>query len=178
MRSTVRNLGTILFGLSLGILLSCGGGGTSGGVNNALNTHNAPTVTAPVTQPVSAAPATQASALEGAEAFSAARLAALQAEGRPVFVDMTAAWCVTCIVNERVALAPASVRQAFKAKRVAYLVGDWTRQDPDITAFLQGHGRDGVPLYVFYPGNGGPPTVLPQILTLGIVLDAITGAPG
>ena len=56
--------------------------------------------------------------------------------------------------------------------------GDWTRQDPQITAFLRQHGRDGVPLYVFYPANGAPPTVLPQILTQGIVLDAIGRGPG
>ncbi len=126
----------------------------------------------------SVAPAAQAAARDGSEPFSAARLAALQSEGRPVFVDMTAAWCVTCLVNEQVALAPAAVRQAFQDRRVAYLKGDWTRQDPEITAFLRRHHRDGVPLYVFYPANGGPPMVLPQILTQGIVLDAIGRRPG
>jgi thiol:disulfide interchange protein DsbD len=125
-----------------------------------------------------AAPATVARADDGTEKFSAARLAALQAEGRPVFVDMTAAWCVTCLVNEHVALAPAAVRRAFAEGRVAYLKGDWTRQDPEITEFLRRHGRDGVPLYVYYPGDGGAPTVLPQILTEGIVLGAIGRPPG
>ncbi len=105
-----------------------------------------------------------------AEAFSPARLAALRAEGRPVFVDMTAAWCVTCLVNERVAIEAASVREAFAARRVAYLKGDWTRQDPTITGFLRAHGRDGVPLYLYYPADAREPRILPQILTPGEVL--------
>ncbi len=112
-----------------------------------------------------------------AERFSAARLASLRAEGRPVFVDMTAAWCVTCLVNEQVALAPQPVRDAFAARGVVYMKGDWTRQDPEITAFLRDHGRDGVPLYVFYPPNG-PPTVLPQVLTQATVLDQLTQLGG
>ena len=123
------------------------------------------------------APTARAGVLDsaGAEAFSAVRLAALRADGRPVFVNMTAAWCVTCLINERIALAPQPVRRAFADHNVAYLKGDWTRQDPQITAFLRQHGRDGVPLYVFYPADGGPPTVLPQILTQGMVLGAISG---
>ena len=124
------------------------------------------------------APAAQAAPQDGSEPFSAARLAELQQSGRAVFVDMTAAWCVTCIVNEQVALAPERVRQAFQQRNVIYMKGDWTRQDQQITAFLRQHGRDGVPLYVFYPANGAPPTVLPQILTQGIVLDAIGRGPG
>ena len=110
---------------------------------------------------------------EGAEAFSPARLADLRAAGRPVFVNMTAAWCVSCLVNERVALARAPVRAAFAARDVAYLKGDWTRQDPAITAFLRAHGAEGVPLYVFYPAGGKPGVILPQILTPSIVLAAI-----
>ena len=86
---------------------------------------------------------------------------------------MTAAWCVTCLVNERIALAPAAVRRAFADRHVAYLKGDWTRQTPEITAFLRQHGRDGVPLYVFFPGNGGSAHVLPQILTQSIVIETI-----
>ena len=120
--------------------------------------------------------APQARAEDGTEPFSAARLVALQAEHRPVFVDMTAAWCVTCLVNERLALAPETVRRAFVDRHVVYMKGDWTRQDPEITAFLRSHARDGVPLYVFYPGDGAAPSVLPQILTEGIVLQAIGAA--
>ena len=109
------------------------------------------------------------SAESGAEPFTAARLAALRAEGRPVFVNMTAAWCVTCLVNERVAISSDAVRHAFAEHHVAYLKGDWTRQDPEITDFLREHGRDGVPLYVYYPPRGQP-AVLPQILTENALL--------
>jgi thiol:disulfide interchange protein DsbD len=111
---------------------------------------------------------------DGAEAFSAARLAALRAEHRPVLVDMSAAWCVTCLVNERLALAPRAVQQAFARHHVAYLKGDWTRQDPGITAFLRDYGRSGVPLYVYYPA-GGEGEVLPQILTEANVLAHVEG---
>ena len=123
------------------------------------------------------APAAQAMAQsEGTEPFTAARLASLRAQNRPVFVNMTAAWCVSCLVNERVALSPAAVRDAFAAHGVAYLKGDWTRGDPEITAYLRDHDRDGVPLYVFYPPGDGTPTVLPQILTQGEVLDQLNKA--
>lgn len=118
----------------------------------------------------SEAAGTALGATDGAEPFSAAKLAALRAEGRPVFVDMTAAWCVTCLVNERVAIATDAVQHAFATKKVAYLKGDWTRQDPAITAYLRQNGRDGVPLYIYYPAHGGEPEVLPQILTETTVL--------
>jgi thiol:disulfide interchange protein DsbD len=118
-----------------------------------------------------------AAAEPGVVAFTPARLAALQAAGKPVFVDMTAAWCVTCLVNERVALDTSATRAAFAAHGVTYLKGDWTRQDPAITAFLGKLGRDGVPLYVLYPGGGHEPEVLPQILTEAEVLDRL-GAVG
>jgi thiol:disulfide interchange protein len=108
--------------------------------------------------------------------YSPARLAALRAQGRPVFVNMTAAWCVTCLVNERIAIATKPVQSAFAAHDIAYLKGDWTRQDPAITDFLRDHGRDGVPLYVYFPPGGAAPVVLPQILTESVVLERI--APG
>jgi thiol:disulfide interchange protein DsbD len=111
-----------------------------------------------------------AAAETSAETFTPQRLAALRAAGKPVFVNMTAAWCVTCLVNERVAIGTDAVKQAFAADDVTYLKGDWTRQDPSITAFLRQNGRDGVPLYVFFPAGGGRPEVLPQILTEGAVL--------
>ena len=119
-----------------------------------------------------AAPAGQPGGLaaaDGAEPFTAARLASLRAAHRPVLVDMSAAWCVTCLVNERLALAPTAVRHAFAQHNVAYLKGDWTRQDAAITAYLRGFDRSGVPLYVFYPADGAP-VVLPQVLTEGLVL--------
>jgi thiol:disulfide interchange protein DsbD len=124
-----------------------------------------------------ATPAAARAAESGSEPWSEARVAALRAEGRPVFVNLTAAWCITCKVNERVALATDGVQRAFAERGIAYLVGDWTRGDPTITALLRTHQREGVPLYLFYPARGGAPVVLPQILTEGIVLQAIT-SPG
>ncbi|MEI7714107.1 MAG: thioredoxin family protein, partial [Rhodospirillales bacterium] len=123
---------------------------------------------------VAAAPVEPA-AEQGTEAFTRARLAAARAAGQPVFVNMTAAWCVTCLVNERVAIRTDAVQRAFSAGKILYLKGDWTRQSPDITAFLREHGRDGVPLYVFYPAGGGAPRELQQILTEGAVLAALAG---
>jgi thiol:disulfide interchange protein DsbD len=88
-------------------------------------------------------------------------------------VNLTAAWCITCNVNERVALRSSAVVQAFQARGIAYLKGDWTKANPEITAFLEHFGRAGVPLYLFYPGQGAEPRVLPQLLTAGLVLDGI-----
>lgn len=105
--------------------------------------------------------------------YSPAALAALRASGRPVLVNMTAAWCVTCLVNERIALSTTEVRRALADRNVVYMVGDWTRQDPAITSFLRQFGRDGVPLYVLYPGGDLPPVVLPQILSEATVLAAL-----
>ena len=90
-----------------------------------------------------------------------------------MFVNMTAAWCVTCLVNERVTLSSEAVREAFAKHNVAYLKGDWTRADPAISEFLRDHGRDGVPLYVLFPPHGEKPVVLPQILTATAVLDEL-----
>ena len=125
-----------------------------------------------------APPAAARGAQAAGEAWSEARVAALRAEGRPVFVNLTAAWCITCKVNERVALDTEGVRRAFADRNVATLVGDWTRGDTAITALLRAHQRDGVPLYLFYPAGGGTPQILPQILTEGIVLQAIASATG
>ena len=101
---------------------------------------------------------------------------ALRREGRPVLVNMTAAWCITCLANERVALSSDTFRDALKATGTAYLKGDWTNQDAAITTYLAGFGRSGVPLYVLYPKGGGEPEVLPQILTPGLVADALMRA--
>jgi thiol:disulfide interchange protein len=101
-----------------------------------------------------------------AEPFSEPRLSALRAENRPVFVYFTADWCVTCKVNEKGALERQEVAEAFAARNVAVLVGDWTRGDAGIGRFLEKHGRSGVPLYLYYP-PGREPQVLPQVLTPG-----------
>lgn len=105
------------------------------------------------------------------ESFGAARLDRLVAEKTPVFVNLTAAWCITCLVNERT-LDSDTVRRAFAAREIVPLKGDWTRQDPEITTLLQKFGRSGVPLYLLYD-RGGTPVVLPQILTEATILDAI-----
>ena len=101
-----------------------------------------------------------------AQPFSEQRLAALQAEGRPVFVYFTADWCITCKVNEKAVLEREDVARAFAAGKVAVLVGDWTRGDAAIGRFLDRHGRTGVPLYLYY-APGKRVQILPQILTTG-----------
>lgn len=118
-------------------------------------------------------PAAAQASTETAERFTPDRLAELRAQGRPVFVNMTAAWCVTCLVNEKVALSPNSVREAFAKHGVVYLKGDWTSGDKFVTQFLHANGRDGVPLYLLYPTGSGAPTVLPQILTEGEILSQL-----
>jgi len=122
---------------------------------------------------IARAPESAGIASAGAEPYVPARLGELRAAGRPVFINMTAAWCVTCLVNEKVALSTTGVQQAFARRGITYMKGDWTRSDPLITDFLRQHGRDGVPLYVYFPPDGAPPAVLPQILTEQIVLDRI-----
>jgi tRNA (mo5U34)-methyltransferase len=108
------------------------------------------------------------------ESYNPERLAELRADpDQAVLVNMTADWCVTCLVNERVALNTDSVRQAMAEHDVAYLKGDWTRRDPAITEYLAEFGRNGVPLYVLYPRNGDEPRVLPQVLTPGLVVQAV-----
>src|SRR5262245_57049685 len=87
------------------------------------------------------------------EPFTQARLDELITAGRPVFVNMTAAWCITCLVNERATLASAAVQAAFAAKNIAYLKGDWTNRNPEITRVLERYGRSGVPLYLLYAGK-------------------------
>lgn len=110
------------------------------------------------------------------ETYSDAKLAEYRAADSPVFVNFTAAWCVTCLANEQVALNTEAVRGLFTDRGVKYLKADWTRRDAKITAALSRFGRSGVPLYLYYPaGSGSPPKILPQILTPGAVLDAVEG---
>jgi len=99
------------------------------------------------------------------------------AAGQPVFVDFTASWCLTCQVNERVALSRPEVAQAFAAKNVALYRADWTREDPAITQALTALGRSGVPVYALYTPGQNDPVLLPQVLTPGIVMDAINSLP-
>ncbi len=99
------------------------------------------------------------------------------AAGRPVFVDFTASWCLSCQVNERVALDRPEVTQAFSAANVALFRADWTRQDPAITQALTELGRSGVPVYALYAPGQSTPQLLPQVLTPGVVLDALSKLP-
>jgi thiol:disulfide interchange protein DsbD len=107
------------------------------------------------------------------EPYSAARLEELRRAHRAVFVDATASWCITCLVNEEAALSRPAVRAAFADKHVAFLVADWTNRNPAITALLEAHDRSGVPLYLYYAPGAADAVVLPQILTEGEVLQTI-----
>ncbi len=111
------------------------------------------------------------------EPYSAARLEALRNAGAPVFVNLTADWCITCLANERMALSSELFRTTLKQRGIHYLKGDWTRYDPEITALLSAHGRSGVPLYLYFP-PGEPVRILPQLLTETIVLSALNAPPG
>ena len=107
------------------------------------------------------------------QAFTPERLQAELEQGRPVFVDFTAAWCLTCKFNEANVLESADVREAFQRHAIVKLKADWTNGDPVITKLLQQFGRPGVPLYVLYPGKNGEPIVFPELLTKSIVLEKL-----
>jgi thiol:disulfide interchange protein/DsbC/DsbD-like thiol-disulfide interchange protein len=111
--------------------------------------------------------------------YSAARVAELQAAGKPLLVNFTASWCLTCLVNERNAFADSAVREIFRNKNVTLMKGDWTNRDAAISQALSSFGRAGVPLYVVYNGKPGSsePVVLPQLLTAGVVQSAFSDAP-
>ena len=117
----------------------------------------------------------RALSLPDSEPYSAAELADLRAAHQPVFVDLTAAWCVTCLVNEETTLSTPAIQADFAAHHVQLLVGDWTNRNPEISALLAANNRDGVPLYLFYPADGGAPKILPQVLDAAIVRAAISG---
>jgi thiol:disulfide interchange protein len=126
------------------------------------NIQNAPT----------AAQALQAK--DGWQPFTEETLTQARKSGHPVFIDFTAAWCITCQVNERVALETEAVQDRFAQKKVVLLRADWTNQDPIIAKRLESYGRNGVPLYVLYPaGENSQPKILPQLLTPDIVLTAL-----
>ncbi|MEM7695071.1 MAG: protein-disulfide reductase DsbD domain-containing protein [Pseudomonadota bacterium] len=107
--------------------------------------------------------------------FTPAALAALEAEGRPVFLNATAAWCITCKVNEEAVFADEAFAALLADNDVTFMVADWTRRDNDVSALMDRFGRAGVPLYVFFSGRGEA-TVLPQILTFARLKNTFAGA--
>ena len=111
-------------------------------------------------------------------AWSNATLESSLATGQPVFVDFTAAWCVSCQANKLMVLDTQAVRTAFDARGVLTLRADWTRQDAAITAELARYGRNGVPLYLLYDGKGGEPQILPELLSTSVVLEALERIAG
>lgn len=132
------------------------------------------TLFTPFLQTRTATSVADAAAGENYENYSAARLQALRSEGKPVFVNMTAAWCITCLVNEKVALGSETITAALADKGVTYLKGDWTNNDPAITEVLKQYETSGVPLYLMFPADAAKPAeVLPQILTESLMLEAL-----
>ena len=112
----------------------------------------------------------------GVVPYDAQKLAELRAAGTPVFVDMTADWCITCKANEHTVLDGAAFRAALKRDGAIYMKGDWTNEDPAITAFLQRYHSPGVPLYVVFPKGGGEGRPLPTVLTTALVEQALDEA--
>ena len=123
--------------------------------------------------PVSADAAPESGTTLASTPWSEAAIQSALAEGRPVLVNFTADWCVTCKINERTSLSSAKVAAAIEQADAVYLVGDWTRRDDVIAAELQRHGRSGVPLYLLYSPGSTEPRILPQLLTEGVVIDAL-----
>jgi len=114
---------------------------------------------------------------EGVVRWSPESLEDLRGQGKPVFVDVTADWCITCLANEQAVLFTDEMTAAFADAGVTYMVADWTNYDPLIGEFVRAHGRNGIPLYVLYSGVPGvAPLVLPQLLTTGVMLEALDAA--
>ncbi|CAI8325970.1 protein-disulfide reductase DsbD [Porticoccaceae bacterium] len=107
------------------------------------------------------------------ETYSPERLSELRDAGKPVFINLTADWCITCLANEKVALSSEEFYQALQDNGITYLKGDWTHSDPGITQLLNEHQRSGVPLYLLYPQGSGKAQILPQILLPAIITDAL-----
>ena len=119
---------------------------------------------------------TAASGPLASQPWSVEAVAAARSEGRPVLVNFTADWCVTCKINERTSLSSPRVAEVMAESNVVYLVGDWTRRDDAITRELERRRRSGVPLYLFYAPGSPEPRILPQLLTEGVVIDALESA--
>ena len=105
--------------------------------------------------------------------YSPALVDQLRKENQPIFIDFTAAWCLTCQVNERIVFNNKEVIEEFLKQGIMLVKADWTNSDPKITQALQSFGRSGVPLYVYYPQDGSDPVILPEVITPAIVLKVI-----
>lgn len=106
--------------------------------------------------------------------YSETKLSELRQQKQAVFVNITADWCITCLMNEKVTLSKPSIKQAFKDNKIIYMKGDWTNYDENITALLSKYQRSGIPLYIYYPADGSQEILLPQILKADDVLNIIS----
>ncbi|KAA5931510.1 DUF255 domain-containing protein [Pantoea sp. Bo_2] len=127
---------------------------------------------------VARAPAETESASQPAAtvAWSPQNVDAIKGQGKPILVNFTASWCITCQVNDRTSLSTQAVKAAMARTSTIYMVADSTKYNPDVEQALSDFGRGGLPLYVVYPADGGKPVVLPQVLTPGIVISALDQA--
>nr|WP_086491852.1 thioredoxin family protein [Novosphingobium panipatense] len=108
--------------------------------------------------------------------WSPEQVARETAAGRPVFVDFSAAWCLTCQVNEKAVLSKPAFKEAIARTNTAYMIADSTNYDAAIEKAMSDLGRTGLPLYLVYPAGGGDPVILPQVLTSGLVINALNAA--
>lgn len=118
----------------------------------------------------------EASEAAAAVAWSPANVDAIKGQGKPILVNFTASWCITCQVNDRTSLSTQAVKAAMARTDTIYMVADSTKYNPDVEQALSDFGRGGLPLYVVYPADGGKPVVLPQVLTPNIVISALDKA--
>lgn len=164
-RGPARRPGWIV-GICLGLILSIGAG-----VLAVRQTRQAGPVTAVQDVEPGETP------LLPSQPWSQAAVQNAVSQGRPVLVNFTADWCVTCKINERTSLSSPRVRHALAETGTVYLVGDWTRRDAAIARELERHGRSGVPLYLLYKPGETSPRILPQLLTEGLVIEALNADP-
>lgn len=118
----------------------------------------------------------EASEAAAAVAWSPQNVDAIKGQGKPILVNFTASWCITCQVNDRTSLSTQAVKTAMAQTSTIYMVADSTKYNPDVEQALSDFGQGGLPLYVVYPADGGKPVVLPQVLTPRIVISALEHA--